>query len=58
MTTYNIHIRQTYFTPASFETAILAKERQQTNALDRMATGMGLGYLITVQISLFNARST
>jgi len=39
MTTYNAHKRQTSVPPAGFETAIAAFEWQQTQALERAATG-------------------
>ena len=38
--THNIHKRQTSVSPAGFEPAIPASERPQTDALDRVATGI------------------
>jgi hypothetical protein len=39
LTTHNIHKRQTSMPPEGFEPAIPARERPQTHALDRAATG-------------------
>ena len=38
---HNTHNRQTPMPPAGFEPAIPARERPQTHALDRAATGIG-----------------
>jgi len=40
--TQNIHNRQTSIPPAGFEPAITASERSQTQALDRVVTGIGI----------------
>jgi len=42
LTTHNNYNRQTSMSPAGFETVILEKERPQTHALDRAATGIVL----------------
>jgi hypothetical protein len=39
--THNTHKRQISMPPAGFEPAIPARERPQTHALDRTATGIG-----------------
>ena len=54
VTIHNTHNSQIYFTSATIETAMPTKERPQTNALDRTATRIGLGRLITFQITLFD----
>jgi hypothetical protein len=41
-TTHDTHKRQTSMPPAEFEPTIPASERQQTHALDRAATGIGV----------------
>ena len=43
LTTHSTHNRQTSMTPVVFEPTISARERPQTHALDRAATGTG-GY--------------
>jgi len=40
-TTNNIHSRETFMPPAGFEPVILARERQQVNALDGAVTSIG-----------------
>jgi hypothetical protein len=40
LTTYNAHNRQTSMPRVGFEPAITAHKRQQTNAVDRAATGI------------------
>jgi hypothetical protein len=40
MTAHNTHKRQTFIPPAGFESAILASERMQLHALDRLAIGV------------------
>jgi len=40
LTTHNTHNRQTYVPPSWFEPAIPASEWPQTDALDRVATGL------------------
>ena len=47
-TAQNNHNRQTFMSPAGFETAIPANERPQTHALDRAPTGNGIIYLCGV----------
>jgi hypothetical protein len=42
LTTHNNYNRQTSMFQAEFELAIPASERQQTHALDLVATGIGL----------------
>jgi len=41
LTKHNDHKSPTSMTPAGFETTILAGERPETYALDRVATGIG-----------------
>jgi hypothetical protein len=43
LTTHNTHNRQIYKSPAKFEPAFPAGERQQNYALDRSATDSGVG---------------
>ena len=40
--THNTHKRQTSLPPAGFEPATPAREQPQTDALDRLVTGIGL----------------
>ena len=42
LTTHNTHNRQIYTPPAGFEPTILAGDRLQAHALNRLATGIGL----------------
>ena len=42
LTTHNTHNRHTSMPPAGFETAIPIRERQQTHALDNVATEIGI----------------
>ena len=49
LTTHNTHNRQTSMSPVGFEPTISADERPQTHALDRAATGTGLGQLFIIK---------
>ena len=49
LTTHNTPNRQTSMAPAGFEPTIPASERLRTDALDRVATGIGLLYSLPFQ---------
>jgi hypothetical protein len=58
LTTHNTHKRQTSMSTVGFKPTILVSERPKTHALDRTATGIGVGKSYITKKALYQYSST